>query len=211
MNSKFNGAATATPNALTSTPYCKGMLYDPATTTLTILFSEEYTGQFGIAYSWGIQETNESAFTPAAPITSNQHSFSGYLNANATNTTGNGTVYPVVFDRERYDNGSIFNTGTGAATIKTGGVYTVESQVMLDNLSGATDILFTVEAGDRVFEDRRSGSFTGQFTMQITGGVFLSAADTIVCKVQVSGNGSDNVTINGAGAYRTFVSAMLMP
>jgi hypothetical protein len=211
QNAKFNGSVTASPASITGTPYCNGMLYDPATQTLTVLFSQEFTGQFGISYSWGSQDNNVSASTPSSPTLSNHHSFSGYLNSNQDNVTGNGTVYTIPFNAERYDNGSIFDTTTGQAVVKTGGVYSIDAQVMIDGLSGATSMLFTVEAGGRVFEDRRSGAFTGQRSMQISGGVILADGDTIVCKIQVSGNGSDDVTVNGDATYRTYVSAMLSP
>jgi hypothetical protein len=208
---KFSGAVTASPNATTSTPYCKGMLYDPVTETLTILFSEVFTGTCGIAYQWGQQDNPINAFLPASPVTSNSASFSGYLNANQTNVTGNGTIYTVPFNAERYDNGSIFSTISGKGVIITGGVYSLDAQVMIDGLSGATDLLMRIVAGGRVFEDRRAGTFSSQRSLKCSGGVLLAAGDEIAVTIQVSGNGSDNVTVNGSGDYRTFISAVLQP
>jgi len=110
---------------------------------------------------------------------------------------------------ERYDNGSIFDTVTGKGIIKTDGVYTIDAQVMIDNLSAATSLLMRVVAGGRVFEDRRSGSFSTQRSLQCSGGVLLAAGDEITVTIQVSGEAGDTVTVNGSGDYRTYISAML--
>lgn len=61
-----------------------------------------------------------------------------YLATTVANVTGDGTAYTVLFDTTRFDDTSMYSSGTGIATVptQTGGRYEVSVSVMVNGVTG---------------------------------------------------------------------------
>jgi hypothetical protein len=64
-----------------------------------------------------------------------QPCFHAYLNSTVSNVTGDGTAYDIVFNAERFDLGSDFNTGTGIFTAPVDGKYLLTFTVRFEGLT----------------------------------------------------------------------------
>lgn len=71
----------------------------------------------------GIQTSTLKVSAAGEMTNASQPAFSSYLTANAVNVTGDGTLYTVVFDAERFDQNADFDTGTGIFTAPVTGKY----------------------------------------------------------------------------------------
>lgn len=129
--------------------------------------------------------------------------FFAYLAADITNVTGNGTKYTVIFDTEEYDIGSNFNTSTGVFTAPVTGKYMFAYAVTIIDSSGATRIDTFLETTSQSYRCNFQGianvlsSNAYQGPSCAVGPVQMTASDTAVVKVTVTGIGADTADIDG--------------
>jgi hypothetical protein len=131
-------------------------------------------------------------------------SFSGGPTLDATNATGDGTIYnlnSVGFTVDR-DPGVQLNTGSGVFTAKSNGVYNLSCQISLANLgAGHTDVLVDIIANGQAYlvSPRLSpGVVKTSLSEFVTGGshdIYLAGGQTAYCQVTVSGS-TKSVTVS---------------
>jgi hypothetical protein len=127
--------------------------------------------------------------------------FSASLSANASNVTGNGTSYTVIFDNELYDNGSDYNASTGVFTAPYTAVYRFNASVQLTGLSGATSVQARFLADGVNYINRVDGSdINDRENLSLSEEISLSSGDTVSLVVSVSGLGSDTADVLGGAS-----------
>jgi len=115
-----------------------------------------------------------------------------YRSAAATDVTGDGTAYVVIFDAERYDQNSNFDTTTGLFTAPVTGKYLVVANVGLAGLTAshtAGNILITAAGVSyrKFYNPANCRDSSNQMTMSFSTIVAVPATQTISITVTVSG------------------------
>ncbi len=143
-----------------------------------------------------------------------QPAFLANLSTDATNVTGNGTAYTIIFDNKITDQSNSYDAATGIFTAPVTGKYVFSTTVRWDPdtalpTSGQVTILRTGRTNTVVVYD--NATFL-EFT-QVTGSVMesLSAGDTVRIQITLSGSTLDcDVLGNGAGGeLQTYFSGYL--
>lgn len=136
----------------------------------------------------------------------NSPAFFAYLNTEATNVTGDGTLYQVIFDAITFDNLGNYNTGTGKFTAPITGFYVFCVTISMigvasANTSGNLDLYYnstTLIHGNtgNPYAQSASGlvSYVGTMVYHLTAG------DTMAATIQVF-NGSKVVGIQGTASF----------
>jgi hypothetical protein len=174
------------------------------------------SGQQNACYMAGIFNNNSSGFTSPLPVfvdsatgqlgygtstvPSSTCAFSAYLTTTIPNATGDGTNALIIYDTERFDIGSNYNTATGLFTAPVTGHYIFGGDAHLENLSaGVTATLGHLAVNAtltyRFFEIDKgsSGTLTGASFSLI---IFLNAGDTFSVYVSATG-GTKTAGITG--------------
>jgi len=87
----------------------------------------------------------------AVPSSQFQLAILGYYGSTASNVTGDGTVYNMIFDGASLNRGGYYNTATGGVTIPTTGLYQLSGTITLTGIDVTTTTLhlrFDDGAGD---------------------------------------------------------------
>lgn len=145
---------------------------------------------------------------------SSQPVFLAYQSANATNATGDGTAYTVIFDVETTDIGSNYNNSTGTFTAPVTGNYKFALTINFANFGVAhTNIQTRVVTTAATFLLAQvSGAAENANGLAIAGSVIcpMTAGDTATFQA-IAANSTKTVTISGGASPRlTFVSGMLV-
>lgn len=131
-------------------------------------------------------------------------SFVARLGSTASNVTGDGTQYVVIFDTVNNNTGSAYNSATGIFTAPTTGTYCFASSISFNGL-GITFtsyfIEFLVNAGDFIWSSASlatvadPGVVTGSMIFQLTAG------DAVKVNLAVNG-GTKTISLDGTTSSR---------
>lgn len=146
----------------------------------------------------------------------NLPAFFAYVASTITNVTGNSTVYTIVYDSERFDYGSNFNTTTGIFTAPVTGIYRFEWGTQLLQLGTANFLqhLFVTTAETYSTGYLDAGGIDSSGTLVTPSCSILAdmtAADTARVQIQVNGTGADTADVGGnSGTMVTWFSGSLV-
>jgi hypothetical protein len=142
-----------------------------------------------------------------------QPAFSVNLSANATNVTGDGTVYTIIFDSVLKDQTSSYNNGTGVFTAPVTGKYLFQATCLASGGATQTSAIFNLVA---------TGITTGLATLNpfpienaatftVSGSCIISmtAGDTASCTMTISG-GAKTSTVGGSASPITYFGGYLL-
>jgi len=153
-------------------------------------------------------------FSPIVAFTSTQPSMLAYKSANTTNTTGDGTLYTVIFDTETYDQGGNYNNATGVFTCPVTGNYMITGNVGFTAFGTSTSFISYVTAVP-LYQTYNSSQAVanvgalGNIWCPFSSILRLTSGTTITIVAQGNG-GALNNTIIGGGAYATWLSIVLV-
>jgi len=146
-----------------------------------------------------------------------QPSFYAYLSANATNVTGDATVYTIAYNTETYDQGGDFNTGTYTFTAPVTGRYYLGVCVNAEDLDAAAYSQHSINIATSnhaliitILKPDRYETSTGTAYLSLSGSALtdMDAADTAYVILRVSG-GVLSVDVQGAINYTNFSGALI--
>ena len=143
-----------------------------------------------------------------------QPAFFAYLSSTATNKTGNGAVYSLGTDAltEVFDQGSDFNTN-GTFTAPVTGIYDLRSQVTITGTTVATTFVLSI-----VISGTSARTFTNTFSRaalaadqscQISALAQMTATDTAIVTITVTGEAGDTDDIGGSATAITYFTGKL--
>ena len=162
-------------------------------------------------YSFGIDNSNSDILKiqdDADPSTGNnlwaltssgervmplQPCFHAYLDTTASNVTGNGTTYSIIFNNELIDQGSDFNTGTGTFTCPVDGNYNFGSGVNARACAaGMTLGECDIVTSDNTFTNTKTPAkefiaANGDVMFQASTKTPMDAADTAYMDITITG------------------------
>jgi len=140
-----------------------------------------------------------------------QPSFFSYLGSTASNVTGDGTLYQIIFNTSIFDQNSNYDTGTGVFTAPVSGVYHFSVGISLTGLVSVSTlgIIFTSTTKNYRFSNN-SQSFVGNNIICSSWTIFMNATDTLTVSTN-SGGSTKTVSVFGAsGVTETFFSGSLV-
>lgn len=146
-----------------------------------------------------------------------QCSFMAYLSSTATDVTGDGTNYTILFDTELWDIGSNYNAASGIFTVPTTGLYLFVAGVTLGDLGAANTIVDTVfrnsaGTGYSAISDVTAVTardVNNQLTTSTSVHYYLTAADTVKVTARAF-SGAKIVDVIGGATVSTYFGGMLV-
>ncbi len=143
--------------------------------------------------------------------------FGAYLSATATDVTGDGTFYTVIFDTEIYDDANNYNNATGVFTAPVAGIYNLSSKLSLQDISDQTLCQFQILTtgtyanafatwGVSPVNVKRSDNV---MTCDISLSIRMDAGDTAKMEIGLGGGSNsktvDVIGLNGASYFSGFL------
>lgn len=144
--------------------------------------------------------------------------FEVYLAAPISNVTGNGTVYSVLFDTIKYDqtsNITLNSSGLTIFTAPTTAKYLMNFTATFTGVS-ATNTTFqmrlTTTSLTYLMRNQNPGVVQsgGNYMVQFSKTVTMSAGDTCSVQVYMAGSVSDNISLYGDANFATFWEGVLI-
>lgn len=152
-----------------------------------------------------IDETNTCTTKPLQPC------FLAYKSADSTNVTGDGTAYTVIFNTERFDIGSNYNTTTGVFTAPVTGKYLIGCQVGSSNMTAAMTYInarIIASSGNKVGQKLHDNAVT-QNGINAWAIINMDASDTAQVDFFIF-NGTKTATVNGNTSTTTYFYGVLI-
>ena len=141
--------------------------------------------------------SNNAINTYIVPTSSNevtqpaQPAFSAYFSSTASNVTGDGTIYYIVYDTELFDQNSDYNSGTGDFTAPVTGKYVFFSGIEGDDFGAANTYTQVGRIGGAA--NAKNGGAVRNASNVYSDGIHffvsLAASDTFDCLLYASGGG----------------------
>lgn len=150
-------------------------------------------------------------------VNSNQALFFAYLSSSQSSTTGDGTVYTIVFDTTTVNQGGFYSGGSGQFIAPVSGNYLFSTNIATTGATsfstGSLSLVTTGATYTLVSYETGSGGPPPTFPLGGSVIVPMSASNTAVLKLTVTNIGSTKVIgINGSGSpYVSMFSGMLLP
>ncbi len=137
-----------------------------------------------------------------------QPKFSAYAPTNIYNTTGDNTLYTVVFGAKRFDTGDNFNPSTGIFTAPVEGYYFFTSTVAVSSLIKVSSINIRLIANNTtfigsIFNGYADRSVSDQLTLTISCLAFMTPSSTAQVIIQ-GGKTTKTVSITGNPQFTFF-------
>lgn len=153
---------------------------------------------------------------PSGIITNSQQpSFNAYISVAVPNVTGNGSVYTVLYDTEKFDIGNNFNPATGMFTAPVTGKYIFSASGRLSGGNTFNAAVIRLETTSLSYTSNLSliGSTTGNVWGHITVITDMTAGDTAFVTLSATDTGGliDDLSGPGSGGAPTnFFSGALL-
>jgi len=150
-------------------------------------------------------------FDPIGAITTPlQPSFHAGYTSGEANVTGNATVFTVVFNTERYDQNSDFNTSTGIFTSPVTGRYLLTTTVLLKNLTAAaTSYNIEIVTSNQTYAVAHAVGAAGNYGPEITVIADMDSADIAFVRVTVFGEAGDVVDLDTFAGQSWFCGSLI--
>lgn len=146
-----------------------------------------------------------------------QCSFMAYLSSTATNVTGDGTNYTILYDTELWDIGSNYNPATGIFTAPYTGLYLFVAGTTWGGLAAGNTII------DSYFRNSALTAYSGivdttaatardannQLTTSTCAQYYLTAADTVLVSARAFST-TKVVDVLGGATVQTYFGGMLV-
>ena len=149
-----------------------------------------YTGSTG----------NTGPTGPIGPVYPQLCAVYAYISNNVSNLTGNSTPVNVPFNAVLFDTGSNFNTSNYTFTAPRAGKYAIGWNFQLNGLNSNNVVMIVSVAGKTVCSQNPYAIQNANTTGLVVNGsilVLLTSSATVVLELNIEGNGSANVGING--------------
>lgn len=132
--------------------------------------------------------------------------FQATLSSRATNVTGDGTNYRILFDTTDTDTTNGYNAGTGVYTVARSGFYVVFTEVGFGDVTDPSfnEYLIDITAGTDQSQDAGNPYVqvnpSGILVKTVSGLYYLTAGQTVDVDVRVSG-GAKTVDVEGGATF----------
>jgi len=141
-----------------------------------------------------------------------QPAWKAYVSANINDVTGDSSVYSILYNSTLFDNGSHFNTSTGAYTAPVSGVFQINCTTSITSLTSSfseLEIQVVINSLPFLIFGSTGSTFIGSvgdgFIVSASQLVYANEGDTIAIQIFVEG-GTKTVGIqgNGSGSFTNF-------
>jgi len=150
-------------------------------------------------------------------LSSTQPAFYAFLATDATNVTGNGTIYTILCDDVQKNQPSgtpPYTAGTGLFAAPVTGTYLLIGKVRIKDFAGATGFQMRISTTGQLFvgpEDVPVATAAGFYSMSFMCIAPMTATDTASLQVQVTGLAGDTVDVDAdANDAVTFFAGYLL-
>ncbi len=207
----FSGTASAISIGVGTTVNCNQCIISSSNTNaITGAGTLTYSGLSFISTSSVINPTTSTAsyMNLGKWKASGQPSFNAYLNADASNVTGDGTNYTIIWNTTTFDRNSNFNTSTGTFTAPVTGIYQFNVTIQANGLSAAdTDFVAALVTTGQTYNIARetisvtisSNTIIRNYSVLVP----MTAADTATVTILIAGS-TKTANITGAIGRSTF-------
>ncbi len=143
--------------------------------------------------------------------------FGAYLSSTASDVTGDGTDYTIIFDTEIYDDANNYNNGTGVFTAPVAGIYNLSSKISLQQISDQTLCGFNITTTGTYANTYTTWGVSpvnvkrgdNVMTCDVSLSVRMDAGDTAHISISIGGGGNaktiDVIGLNGASYFSGFL------
>lgn len=184
-------------------------------TSFTTGIDNSASDAFKISASTALGTTDTFIMTTAGERTMPlQPAFLAYLSSTASNVTGDGTVYTVIFDTEKFDQNNDYNNGTGQFVAPVQGNYLLSCTLLGQQFatSRPTTVAIVTTGGTyNIGGWNLSSSFAGDW--QFSGSVIASMAASDVATITITTTGGTKVVdVAGSAAspyFSTFSGSLI--
>lgn len=208
-NPAFGTAEVAGGGTGATTFTANGVLYGNTTSAIQVTAAGT-TGQFlgantGSAPTWQTPSAGASTY------------FSAYLSTTATDVTGDGTAYTIIFDSTYSNTGTVYNTSTGVFTAPATGIYCFNIVLGLGGLAAGFTAGFVLFLCNNNYSSAKTSQVyagnmanyreadSNQISMSQSLIVNLTSADTMQVVVIIN-NSTKTVDVLGATSMSTSFS-----